>query len=67
MKPKTISIRSRIKTSLLSLSLGLSLIFGLLTFLLLYVIEDQVFINQLQAEQKFYQQLDSSQIDQWQT
>lgn len=63
---KNNSINSRIKKSLLGLSFMLSLIFGLVTFLLLYVIEDQVFINLLKAENKQYKQLDSIQAKDWQ-
>ena len=63
---KNNSINSRIKKSLLGLSFMLSLIFGLVTFLLLYVIEDQVFINLLKTENKHYSQLDSIQAQHWQ-
>jgi signal transduction histidine kinase len=66
MKYKNTEISSRIKKALLSLSFGLSLVFGLLTFLLLYVIEDQVFTNLLMAEQAHFNQLSPSESVNWQ-
>lgn len=66
MKNNNSGIGSRIKKSLLGLSFGLSIVFGLLIFLLLYVIEDQVFINLLRAEQKQLNQLSQSEALNWQ-
>ena len=55
-KHKQYSIASRIKKVMLSMTLGLSLVFGMLIFLLMYVIEDQIFINLLHAEQDHFNQ-----------
>mgnify|MGYP000291668960 CR=1 FL=1 len=46
-------------------SFGLSLVFGLLIFLLLYVIEDQVFINLLRAEQAHFNNVSQSESVNW--
>ncbi len=65
MKHKNTEISSRIKKALLSLSFGLSLVFGLLIFLLLYVIEDQVFINLLTDEQAHFNKVSQSESVNW--
>jgi signal transduction histidine kinase len=65
MKHKQYSIALRIKKVLLSMTLGLSLVFGLLIFLLMYVIEDQIFINLLHAEQDHFNQQTGQQINSW--
>jgi len=66
LKIKNTKIRSRIRKALLSLSFGLSIIFGILIFLLLYIIEDEVFINLLRAEQAQYKQTSQVQTSNWQ-
>ena len=48
------------------MTLGLSLVFGMLIFLLMYVIEDQIFINLLHAEQDHFNQQTSLQAESWQ-
>lgn len=65
-KNKQQPIGSRIKQVMVSLTLGLSLIFGLLIFLLVYVIEDQVFINLLKSEGKHFKNLSHQQALTWQ-
>ncbi|GHA00352.1 two-component sensor histidine kinase [Arenicella chitinivorans] len=48
----SIAISNRIRNAIIALTLVLSLGFGALIFLLVYVIEDQVFINQLRLEKQ---------------
>lgn len=52
-----ISITSRIRNAMVGLTLGLSLLFTALIFLLVYVIEDQVFVNQVKVEQSAFEQI----------
>ncbi len=52
-----ISITSRIRNAMVGLTLGLSLLFTALIFLLVYVIEDQVFVNQVKVEQAAFEQI----------
>jgi len=52
----TISISSRIRNAMVGLSITLSLLFTALIFLLVYVIEDRVFANQIKVEQVKYEQ-----------
>jgi len=47
------------------MTLGLSLVFGLLIFLLMYVIEDRIFINLLHTEQDYFNQQTGQQVDSW--
>lgn len=61
-----ISISSRIQKTFLYLTLVLCVIFATVTTILVYVIEDQVFINILKAEQKHYQQLSPENKPHWQ-
>ena len=65
-----ISIRSRIQTSMVGLSLGLCALFTALIFLMVYVIEDRIFVNQVKLEQTQFRALIKSgqqqQIQQWQ-
>lgn len=50
-----ISISSRIRYAMAGLTVALAVLFTGLIFLLVYVIEDQVFINQIKLEQKSYE------------
>lgn len=52
-----ISITSRIRNAMVGLTLGLCLLFTALIFLLVYVIEDQVFVNQVKVEQAMFEQI----------
>jgi signal transduction histidine kinase len=52
-----ISITSRIRNALVCLTLGLCALFTVLIFMLVYVIEDQVFVNQVKVEQAMFEQL----------
>jgi signal transduction histidine kinase len=65
-----INITSRIRNAMVSLSVGLCLLFTGLIFLLIFIIEDQVFENQLKVEQAAYERLianaDSHEIARWQ-
>ena len=60
------SISARIRRALLGLTLGLCVLFTVLTFLLVYVIEDQVFMNLLKAEKQQFEDVESSDIERWQ-
>ncbi|WP_395373368.1 sensor histidine kinase [Marinicella sp. W31] len=59
------SISNRIKRTFLGLALALCLVFTGLTFLLVYITEDQIFVNQLSLEKQQFQQLPAAQIYQW--
>lgn len=48
----SIAISKRIRNAIIGFTLVLSLVFGALIFLLVYVIEDQIFINQLRLEKQ---------------
>ncbi len=61
-----ISIAQRIKRAMIGLSLVLCLVFMVLTMLMVYVVEDQVFINLLKNEQHQLEQLAVDQRDDWQ-
>lgn len=65
-----ISISARVRTAMVGLSLGLCLLFGGLIFLLVYVIEDQVFVNQINVERAAFAQTiaeaDPDAIKRWQ-
>jgi len=65
-----ISITSRIRNAMLGLPLVLCALFTGLIFLLVYIIEDQVFINQIKAEQVAFEHViaegDVKHIDKWQ-
>jgi signal transduction histidine kinase len=52
-----ISITSRVRNAMVCLTLGLCLLFTALIFLLVYVIEDQVFVNQVNIEQAMFKQI----------
>ncbi len=52
-----ISITSRIRNAMLGLTMVLCALFTGLIFLLVYIIEDQVFINQIKAEQVAFEQV----------
>jgi len=51
-----ISVTARIRDAMLGLTVGLCVLFAALIFLLVYVIEDQIFVNQLKLEQASYEQ-----------
>lgn len=53
----TINITARIRNAMVGLALGLCALFAMLIFLLVYVIEDRVFVNQLKAEQESFEAL----------
>ncbi|RBP49914.1 sensor histidine kinase [Arenicella xantha] len=55
-----ISIRARIRNTLIGLAIVLCLLFSGLIFLLVYVIEDQVFVNQLKTEQAAFERVIAS-------
>jgi len=64
-----ISITSRIRNAMVGLAIALCALFTALIFLLVYVIEDQVFINQLKAEQGAFEKIaatDPPASDDWQ-
>jgi len=65
-----ISISSRVRNAMIGLTLGLSLLFTVLIFLLVYVIEDQVFVNQIKVEQFAFENLmanaEPKMIESWQ-
>ena len=61
-----ISIAQRIKRAMLGLTIGLCLVFTLLSLLLMYVVEDQVFINLLRTEQIEFESIREDQIGSWQ-
>ena len=52
-----ISITSRVRNAMVGLSLGLCILFAIIIFLLLYVIEDQVFVNQIKVEKIAFENL----------
>lgn len=64
-----ISITSRVRNALVGLTLGLCLLFTALIFVLVYVIEDQVFVNQMKIEQAAFERIiadaDPQQIRDW--
>ena len=61
----SIAISKRIRNAIIALTLVLSLGFGALIFLLVYVIEDQIFVNQLRLEK---QRIDHhGDLSSWQT
>ncbi len=64
-----INITSRIRNAMIGLSIGLCILFTGLIFLLAYVIEDQVFLNQIKLEKARYEQVmlkgDSELIETW--
>lgn len=51
-----ISISSRVRNAMIGLSVALCMLFTAVIFLLIYVIEDQVFVNQIKAEKLSYEQ-----------
>lgn len=59
------SISARIRRALLGLTLSLSILFSLLAILLLYVTEDQVFVNQLLAEQAILEKTEPADRTEW--
>jgi len=59
------SISSRIKRTFVGLALVLCLVFTALTFLLVYVTEDQIFINELSLEKQHFEQLPVEDIAGW--
>lgn len=60
------TISHRIKKALLGLTFGLSIIFTLLIFLLVYIVEDDIFVNLLKIENQEFQQLEIERINDWQ-
>ena len=52
-----ISITSRVRNAMIGLALGLCLLFTGLIFLLVYVIEDRVFVNQVNIEQVAFERV----------
>ena len=52
-----INITSRVRNAMVGLTLGLCIFFTIVIFLLVYVIEDQVFINQVKVEQTAFERL----------
>jgi len=66
----SISITSRMRNAMVGLSVSLCVLFTGLIFLLVYVIEDQVFVNQLKIEQaefeKFFVSANPQRIQDWQ-
>ncbi|MCF6300370.1 MAG: HAMP domain-containing histidine kinase [Proteobacteria bacterium] len=61
-----ISIAKRIKQAMIGLTLVLCLVFTVLTMLMAYVVEDQVFINLLKNEQRQFEQLPAIERSNWQ-
>lgn len=55
-----ISIRSRVRNSMVGLTVVLCSFFTALTFMLVYIIEDQVFVNQLKIEQLEFERIINS-------
>ena len=51
----TISITSRIRNAMVGLTVVLCLFFTGLIFLLVYIIEDEVFLNQIKVEQAAFE------------
>lgn len=66
----SISITGRVRNAMVGLTLILCLLFTGLIFLLVYVIEDQVFVNQVKVEQVAFERIiataDPQQIRSWQ-
>ncbi|MEL7449500.1 MAG: HAMP domain-containing sensor histidine kinase [Pseudomonadota bacterium] len=60
------SIAARIRRSLLGLALGATVLLGAFALLLLYVIEDQLFSNQLSVEKAVLEKLPASERMGWQ-
>lgn len=52
-----ISITSRVRSAMVGLSFGLCLLFTILIFMLVYIIEDQVFVNQIKVEQAAFERV----------
>ncbi|MFK8019142.1 MAG: sensor histidine kinase [Pseudomonadales bacterium] len=52
-----VSVTSRVRNAMVGLAVALCLLFTGLIFLLVYIIEDQVFVNQLKAEQEMFERL----------
>ena len=52
---KAISVSSRIRNAILSLALGLCLVFGGLMFFIMFIVEDEIFVKQIHAEQNEYE------------
>ncbi len=61
-----ISIANRIKRAMIGFTLLLCLVFTALNMLMVYVIEDQVFINLLKHEKQQFEQVDPKQQVNWQ-
>lgn len=61
-----ISIAQRIKRSMIGLTLVLSLVFTILAMMMVYVVEDQVFINILKHEQQSYESVPAVEQANWQ-
>ena len=65
-----ISITSRIRNALVGLTLGLCALFAMFIFMLVYVIEDQLFVNQIKVEQAVFERVidagDQQLIRDWQ-
>jgi signal transduction histidine kinase len=65
-----ISITSRVRNAMVGLTLGLCLLFTGLIFLLAYVIEDELFVNQVKVEQVAFERVianaDPQKIRDWQ-
>lgn len=65
-----ISIASRVRNAMAGLTLGLCLLFTGLIFMLVYIIEDQVFVNQVKVEQAAFERIaadsDPQRIRDWQ-
>ncbi len=66
LKHRNNTISYRIKKALLGLTLGLSILFTGLIFLLVYIVEDQIFVNLLRTENQHFQQIDVQQSTHWQ-
>lgn len=56
VSPKTISVSSRIRNAILGLALGLCLVFGGFMFLIMFIVEDEIFVKQIHAEQNDYEE-----------
>ena len=65
-----ISITSRVRNAMVALVLVLCLLFTVLIFLMVYIIEDKVFVNQMLVEQAAFERViydaDPQQIRDWQ-
>lgn len=53
----SISVTSRVRNAMVGLVLLLCLLFTALIFMLVYIIEDQVFVNQLKIEQRAFERV----------